>query len=40
VVLSGWLEMVWIDSNLKWNSKEYGNITKICMPSSKIWLPG
>ena len=40
VVLSGWLEMSWNDFNLKWNPLEYGNITKLHIQSSKIWIPG
>ncbi len=40
MVLSGWLEMNWNDFNLKWNPHEYGNITKLHIQSSKIWIPG
>lgn len=28
----------WTDYKLKWNPENYGNITKIKIPTSKIWL--
>lgn len=39
VIFSGWLDMNWVDENLKWNPEEYGNITKLSVQSSKVWLP-
>ena len=29
----------WTDSNLKWNSSEYGNVEDIRMPPSALWKP-
>ena len=29
----------WTDSNLKWNSSEYGNVEDIRMPPSMLWKP-
>ena len=30
----------WLAYNLQWDPKLYGNITKIRVPSSDIWIPG
>lgn len=40
IVFSGWLDMTWTDYNLRWNPIEFGNITKIRIQSSKVWIPG
>jgi len=34
-----WLNLEWTDSNLKWNSSEYGNVEDIRMPPSMLWKP-
>merc|ERR1719270_1429478 len=34
-----WLNLEWTDSNLKWNSSEYGNVEDIRMPPSVLWKP-
>lgn len=39
IKFSGWLDMSWHDTNLKWNPVEYGNITVISMLSSRVWVP-
>lgn len=33
-----WLRHEWYDYKLAWNPADYGNITKIKIPSSNIWL--
>lgn len=33
-----WLRHEWYDYQLSWNPADYGNITKIKIPSSNIWL--
>ena len=39
-VLWNWLaRQEWTDSNLKWNSSEYGNVEDIRMPPSALWKP-
>lgn len=30
----------WNDYNLKWNPRDYGNITALRVSSTKIWIPG
>lgn len=40
IIFSGWLDMTWTDYNLRWNPAEFGNITKIRIQSSKVWIPG
>jgi len=40
IVYSGWLDVTWRDYNLVWNPDEFGNITRIRLPSSRIWVPG
>ncbi len=40
IVYSGWLDVTWRDYNLIWNPDEFGNITRIRLPSSRIWVPG
>jgi hypothetical protein len=33
-----WIRHEWHDYKLKWKPEDYGNITKIKVPSSNIWL--
>lgn len=40
IIFSGWLDMTWTDYNLRWNPVEFGNITKIRIQSSRVWIPG
>nr|XP_039251729.1 neuronal acetylcholine receptor subunit beta-4-like isoform X1 [Styela clava] len=39
MVTKVWLPQRWEDARLLWDPKMYGNITKLQLPSSKIWLP-
>uniref|UniRef100_T1KI33 Neurotransmitter-gated ion-channel ligand-binding domain-containing protein n=1 Tax=Tetranychus urticae TaxID=32264 RepID=T1KI33_TETUR len=34
-----WLQMSWTDVNLTWNSSDYGGLTSLRIPSSRIWKP-
>ncbi|KAI0986826.1 hypothetical protein GJ496_002746 [Pomphorhynchus laevis] len=34
-----WLIHQWVDSKLTWDPREYGNVERIEIPSSMIWLP-
>ncbi|XP_053207683.1 neuronal acetylcholine receptor subunit alpha-7-like [Panonychus citri] len=34
-----WLQMSWTDINLTWNASNYGGLTSLRIPSSKIWKP-
>ncbi|KAM6178002.1 acetylcholine receptor subunit delta isoform 1-T1 [Rhynchocyon petersi] len=34
-----WIEHGWKDSRLKWDQKEFGNISVLRLPSDKLWLP-
>ncbi|CAD6186906.1 unnamed protein product [Caenorhabditis auriculariae] len=34
-----WLELYWQDETLRWEPSEYGNLTRIHVPSNKIWKP-
>ena len=34
-----WFDIDWKDELLVWNSTEYGGVTKIAIPPTKIWLP-
>ncbi|XP_033096434.1 neuronal acetylcholine receptor subunit alpha-7-like isoform X2 [Anneissia japonica] len=34
-----WLTLTWTDETLSWNESEYGGISSIRLPPSKIWTP-
>lgn len=34
-----WQAMQWRDDNLKWNPDNFGNIIRVVLPASEIWLP-
>jgi len=34
-----WLNLEWMDANLKWNSSEYGNVQDVRIPPKYIWKP-
>ena len=34
-----WLDMAWEDDYLKWDPEEYGGLTRLELPPSKIWTP-
>ncbi|XP_073511374.1 5-hydroxytryptamine receptor 3A-like [Phyllobates terribilis] len=34
-----WYRQFWVDEFLKWNPKEYENVTQISIPTEKIWVP-
>jgi len=34
-----WLNLEWVDSNMRWNESEYGNIKDIRIPPSSLWKP-
>jgi hypothetical protein len=36
---SGWLTMRWQDYSMIWKPEDYGNITKIRVPNTKVWIP-
>lgn len=29
----------WTDPHLTWNSSEYGGLTRLRIPSSRVWVP-
>ncbi|KAH8409516.1 hypothetical protein KR222_007698, partial [Zaprionus bogoriensis] len=39
ITLHCWLSTVWRDELRSWNPKEFENITKLAMPSHKVWKP-
>ncbi|MFH4981923.1 hypothetical protein AB6A40_008632 [Gnathostoma spinigerum] len=39
LITSLWLEIQWTDDKLRWNPKEWGNITKVHILSNQIWIP-
>ncbi|CAJ0921260.1 unnamed protein product, partial [Mesorhabditis belari] len=39
VTLVIWTQMTWYDYKMKWDPKEYGNITKLQLPSGSLWKP-
>ncbi|XP_072166681.1 neuronal acetylcholine receptor subunit alpha-7-like [Diadema setosum] len=39
IISNLWMTVRWTDPTLRWNSSEYGNLTKIRLPPSKIWVP-
>ncbi|CAM1330620.1 CHRNA7 (predicted) [Pycnogonum litorale] len=34
-----WLQLDWVDVNLRWNESEYGGIKDLRIPPAKIWTP-
>jgi hypothetical protein len=38
LVSTVWMEMSWVDHRLSWDISEYGNITEITLPVSKLWV--
>jgi len=34
-----WEHLTWTDSRLQWDPKEYGDISAVRLPSSKVWKP-
>ncbi|CAF1220367.1 unnamed protein product [Rotaria sordida] len=36
---NGILSLIWDDNRMIWEPADYGNITKIVVPSTKIWIP-
>jgi nicotinic acetylcholine receptor, invertebrate len=34
-----WFEMIWNDSRISWDPKNYGGINEITIPVNKIWVP-
>ena len=32
------MEMSWVDQRLSWDPAEFGNITEITLPVSKLWV--
>merc|ERR550539_444259 len=34
-----WLDLAWEDDYLKWDPEEYGGLTRLELPPSKIWTP-
>ncbi|KAM6178003.1 acetylcholine receptor subunit delta isoform 2-T2 [Rhynchocyon petersi] len=39
LTLSNLISLGWKDSRLKWDQKEFGNISVLRLPSDKLWLP-
>lgn len=37
--LSGYISLLWYDTDLTWNSSQYGGVMLIEMPSSQLWTP-
>lgn len=38
-VFNGWNKFKWTDKRLKWDPKNYDNITSIILDSNSIWVP-
>jgi hypothetical protein len=38
LVSTVWMEMSWVDQRLRWDPTEFGNITEITLPVSKLWV--
>ncbi|GMT09593.1 hypothetical protein PFISCL1PPCAC_890, partial [Pristionchus fissidentatus] len=34
-----WLELYWTDETLKWDPSEFGGLTRVHVPATKIWKP-
>ncbi|KAF8387343.1 acr-18 [Pristionchus pacificus] len=34
-----WLELYWTDETLKWDPAEFGGLTRVHVPATKIWKP-
>jgi len=34
-----WLKMDWVDTNLRWNTSEFGNVRDLRIPPNRIWKP-
>ncbi|PAA64225.1 hypothetical protein BOX15_Mlig000862g1 [Macrostomum lignano] len=34
-----WVEQEWKDANLVWDPKDYGGVSRLYIPSDKLWLP-
>ncbi|KAG8235332.1 hypothetical protein J437_LFUL003615 [Ladona fulva] len=34
-----WVKMFWSDEKLKWNSSDYGGLTRLYLPDHEIWQP-
>lgn len=39
VTVNAWIHYNWTDYNLTWDPEEYGNITSLRFPASKLWKP-
>lgn len=39
LTLSSWDNMKWTDPRLTWSPEEFGGLTKISIPASRIWTP-
>jgi hypothetical protein len=39
LTINAWLTMAWQDYSLIWKPEDYGNITTIRVPNTKIWIP-
>ncbi|CAG2166032.1 unnamed protein product [Oppiella nova] len=39
LVTNTWLKLEWVDTNLRWNTSEYGGIQDLRITPEKIWKP-
>ncbi|KAK2500915.1 hypothetical protein MC885_018127 [Smutsia gigantea] len=39
LTLSNLISLVWVDSRLQWDAKDFGNITILRLPADMLWLP-
>ena len=37
--ISTWILLNWQDCHLKWNASDYGNLSQISLPVTKVWSP-
>ena len=37
--VDAWQTLWWKDSRLSWNAGQYGNVTSISLPVTKLWTP-
>lgn len=38
IVLNMLINQIWHDPRLTWNPSDYGNLTKLIIPSDKLWV--
>ncbi|XP_033102338.1 acetylcholine receptor subunit alpha-type acr-16-like [Anneissia japonica] len=37
--ISGWYDLEWKDEFIEWDPQEYGNLTRVHIPKSQLWIP-